>query len=84
MDGVNRNGRGGSSFNQREPLDAFSTERFLNHATTLHDSHFLEVRTKFTFRCFHRKASTLSKFRSFTTILTTGHQKLKSFPESVQ
>jgi hypothetical protein len=53
MDGVNSNRRGGSDFNHREPLDAFSTKRLLNHATTLHDSHFLEVRAKLAFRCFH-------------------------------
>ena len=53
MDGVNRSRRGGSDFNQREPLNALSTKRLLNHATALHDSHFLEVRAKLAFRCFH-------------------------------
>jgi hypothetical protein len=53
MNGVNMIRRGGSDFNQRESLYALRTERLLNHATTLHNLHFLEVRAKLTFRCFH-------------------------------
>jgi hypothetical protein len=53
MDGVNTGRKGESGFNHRESLDAFRTERLLDHATTFHDFHFLEVRAKLAFRSFH-------------------------------
>jgi hypothetical protein len=61
-----------------KPLDALPAQRLANHATAVHHSHALQIRTKCPLGCLHGETTIVTESRLLTTVFTLSH-KLASF-----